>query len=192
MKFRTLQTQILPAGGRDSPARPRDQPIFPLYPRAAAAASACSACIRIRMAGSLSAQSNANSAAKSPARLLRRLCLSPLCVVAFAGCMVRLLSRVRAFARPNRCFKPSYQNFPAFSSGIAPESMRFLRLLPQSAWIFAPVPFIMKQTVPSALVGNPRIRLSRTAHSEFKLRYTFHSLSFRSLHLCCNLRLVKR
>lgn len=192
MKFRTLQTQILPAGGRNSPARPRDQPIFPRYLRAAAAASACSACIRIRMAGSLSARAFAICAAKSPARLLRRLCLSPLRVVAFAGCMVRFVSRVRAFVRPKRCFKPSYQNFPAFSSGIMPKEPLILRLLPQSAWIFACVPFIMKQTVPSALVWNPRIRSSRTAHVPSQCSGTFYSLSFRSLHLCCNLRLAKR
>ncbi len=148
-EFRTLQTQILPAGGRKCPARPREQPMIPLF------------CLegsrrRIRL---LSVHSHSHGGAVE--RTVKRVaCKSPcafsaqVCRTAGFFCRVfRLHGAVflpfSGFFSPDSMFLSSYQNSFVFSS----KNPQKARRLPCSSRTTEPDIFI-KEAIARNAIGS--------------------------------------
>ena len=124
LSFRTLQTQILPAGGRMCPARPREQPIVPPLEGSRRR-------IRLLRVHSHSHGKQPFGAGKRGARSknTRGQMAQVVSVAVLLWRVCRLHGAVllpcSGFCSPESMFLPSYQNFCPFSSEITPDHALF-------------------------------------------------------------------
>ena len=122
--FRTLQTQILPAGGRMCPARPREQPIVPPLEGSRRR-------IRLLRVHSHSHGKQPFGAGKRGARSKntrgQMAQVVSVAVLLWRVCRLHgvVLLPCSGFCSPESMFLPSYQNFCPFSSEITPENALF-------------------------------------------------------------------